>query len=297
MPLQLKRRQQFVSPFEVESFLLDLNENFNVLYTSLTNVEHAAPTKPREGMFVFADGTTWNPGSGRGLYQYTNGAWRPLGYSLIWQGIADRRIYVGSLPSPNQNAFTALFNVLSDADDTANDHIAVFLRRGGTEALTRYYHYRTSAPQSIVSLVVSRGTVTTPAAIQSGDLGSFDFRGNDGTGTVYHSGTQPGETDAQGSLHFLATQTWSVSARGTKARLYVTKNGTTTQYLAVEVDQDGSVTLDPNGNAFKTFYGTATPEGNVTANPGSHYMRNNSGTGEFWVKTTGTGNTGWTKVI
>jgi hypothetical protein len=34
-----------------------------------------APPKPREGMVVFADGTAWNPGSGKGFYGYKSGAW------------------------------------------------------------------------------------------------------------------------------------------------------------------------------------------------------------------------------
>ena len=34
-------------------------------------VLYAAPEKPRAGMLVYADGTTWNPGSGEGLYRYT----------------------------------------------------------------------------------------------------------------------------------------------------------------------------------------------------------------------------------
>jgi hypothetical protein len=42
--------------------------------------------------------------------------------------------------------------------------------------------------------------------------------------------------------------------------------------------------------------GTASPEASVTANPGSLYLRNNGGTGEMWIKTSGTGNTGWTQV-
>jgi hypothetical protein len=42
--------------------------------------------------------------------------------------------------------------------------------------------------------------------------------------------------------------------------------------------------------------GTASPEASVTANPGSLYLRNNGGTGEMWLKTSGTGNTGWTQV-
>lgn len=39
---------------------------------------HRAPDKPREGMIVFADGTDWNPGGGKGAYQYLSGAWVKL---------------------------------------------------------------------------------------------------------------------------------------------------------------------------------------------------------------------------
>lgn len=36
---------------------------------------HAAPTKPREGMIVEADGTDWNPGDGAGQYTFRGGVW------------------------------------------------------------------------------------------------------------------------------------------------------------------------------------------------------------------------------
>lgn len=32
-----------------------------------------APEKPQVGQIVFADGTNWDPGSGRGLYYYDSG--------------------------------------------------------------------------------------------------------------------------------------------------------------------------------------------------------------------------------
>jgi len=35
----------------------------------------AAPAKPQIGQIVFADGSNWNPGSGRGLYYYDTGGW------------------------------------------------------------------------------------------------------------------------------------------------------------------------------------------------------------------------------
>jgi len=39
---------------------------------------NAPPTRPREGMLVFADGTDWNPGAGRGVYVFNNGVWVKL---------------------------------------------------------------------------------------------------------------------------------------------------------------------------------------------------------------------------
>jgi hypothetical protein len=42
-------------------------------------VMYAAPTKPRTGWLVYADGTTWNPGSGEGVYVYlSDGTWSKL---------------------------------------------------------------------------------------------------------------------------------------------------------------------------------------------------------------------------
>lgn len=39
---------------------------------------NAEPNKPREGMIVFADGTDWDPGAGKGVYTYSSGAWSKL---------------------------------------------------------------------------------------------------------------------------------------------------------------------------------------------------------------------------
>lgn len=45
----------------------------------LLGMLYVAPTKPRDGMIVLADGVNWNPGSGAGYYGYRAGAWRFLG--------------------------------------------------------------------------------------------------------------------------------------------------------------------------------------------------------------------------
>ena len=46
-----------------------------ILYLSELNV---APTRPRVGMVVLADGVNWNPGAGGGFYGYRAGAWFKL---------------------------------------------------------------------------------------------------------------------------------------------------------------------------------------------------------------------------
>ena len=33
------------------------------------------PKRMREGMLVIADGVSWNPGAGKGLYEFRNGVW------------------------------------------------------------------------------------------------------------------------------------------------------------------------------------------------------------------------------
>jgi len=45
------------------------------------DVSYAAPPKPRDGDVRLADGTTWNPGSGRGFYWYDapGATWKFLG--------------------------------------------------------------------------------------------------------------------------------------------------------------------------------------------------------------------------
>jgi len=43
--------------------------------TTTLPVLSAAPAKPQIGQVVFADGTNWNPNSGRGLYYYDTNGW------------------------------------------------------------------------------------------------------------------------------------------------------------------------------------------------------------------------------
>lgn len=60
---------------ELETIALEFNSARD---TPLNTELHVEPEKPRNGMIVLADGTNWNPGSGRGFYGRVNGAWSKL---------------------------------------------------------------------------------------------------------------------------------------------------------------------------------------------------------------------------
>lgn len=47
------------------------------------DVVTSPPTRPRDGLIAFADGVSWNPGEGKGLYVYTNGMWRPMSPPMV----------------------------------------------------------------------------------------------------------------------------------------------------------------------------------------------------------------------
>ena len=38
-----------------------------------------APDKPTQGLLVYADGVSFDPGSGKGYYRYDNGSWVHIG--------------------------------------------------------------------------------------------------------------------------------------------------------------------------------------------------------------------------
>ena len=74
-----------VSPEQLPDYLFnelnrggDIIFNLDTLRVEQTNVE---PSKARDGDIRYADGTNWNPGSGRGIYVYIDDvspAWEKL---------------------------------------------------------------------------------------------------------------------------------------------------------------------------------------------------------------------------
>lgn len=64
---------------ELLRYVQDLERRVAVSMASLASghmdVLYAAPDKPRAVLLAVADGTSWNPGSGYGLYAYNGTAW------------------------------------------------------------------------------------------------------------------------------------------------------------------------------------------------------------------------------
>ena len=74
-------------------------------------------------------------------------------------------------------------------------------------------------------------------------------------------------------------------------KLFANVFGTANSFSAVQTFPTGGVVI---GTA-KVLNGSGSPEGAVTAPIGSLFLRSDGGaTTTFYVKTSGTGNTGWT---
>lgn len=73
------------NPREFAVWILDelrhISDTVSELETDTLTLKewNAEPDKLYNGLVAYADGTNWNPGSGRGVYAYENGSWQLLG--------------------------------------------------------------------------------------------------------------------------------------------------------------------------------------------------------------------------
>ena len=60
----------------IENYLFQELQRISEVITPLADgdlrIRHVVPTKPRNGLY-YADGTDWNPGSGKGVYRFDEG--------------------------------------------------------------------------------------------------------------------------------------------------------------------------------------------------------------------------------
>lgn len=99
----------------VEQLQFALEELDRSFYT----VSYVVPDRPREGMIRLADGTTWNPGLGKGLYQYTGGVWRKLsGYENV--------LDYGAVGDGSHDDTTAIVAALTAAASNPSSRMVLF---------------------------------------------------------------------------------------------------------------------------------------------------------------------------
>ena len=140
---------------------------------------------------------------------------------------------------------------------------------------------------SIFSGQASAGVLATPLVIANGaELVRTEGRGYDGSAMQiagmagFWVDGAPGSGDVPGR--------WDLFLK--------TAAGSFTRKL--RVSNDGRITFGSSGTDPILFYGSGSPEGVVTALVGSIYLRTGGGAGTaFYVKESGTGNTGWTAIV
>lgn len=67
------------SPVDFERELNEVERAFNEQDFVQLTIRYREPERYREGMVVYADGTEWNPGSGKGVYVRKTSSWVLLG--------------------------------------------------------------------------------------------------------------------------------------------------------------------------------------------------------------------------
>ena len=141
--------------------------------------------------------------------------------------------YTGASSAVDLNAQT-LVNVAHLGIGTATVPTILLRAVGDNTAISRIAMrgYSSDANSSAIRVTKFRGTTGAPQAPQSGDsLGKFELAGY---------GTTSSDGYPQASYEGVATEAWGAIARGAKTLFKVTPNGTTTQAIALTLNQDSS---------------------------------------------------------
>lgn len=95
--------------------------------------QFVAPAKPIEGVVYYADGTSWNPGSGEGYYGYINSVWVKLDNNFAAGGLI--------IPSSANPTPTVEGDARWDSDDDA-----LIIGDGASQAIFRQSNWERIGP-------------------------------------------------------------------------------------------------------------------------------------------------------
>jgi len=168
------------------------------------------------------------------VYFRYKGYWKPLAYNSSLTGYIP---YTGATSAIDLNAKTVV-NISHLGINTTSVPTILLRAIGDNNSTSRISlrGYSSDANSSSIRVTKFRGTVAAPQAPQSGDnLGKFELAGY---------GTTSSEGYPQATFEGLATENWGATARGAKIQFKVTPNTTTTQAIALTINQDKSAVFE-----------------------------------------------------
>jgi len=77
-PAPIPTESQYLTQY-IANELIAIQSAINALAAGHLDKVYAVPAKLRDGDVRYADGATWNPGSGAGIYYYNGTLWKLLG--------------------------------------------------------------------------------------------------------------------------------------------------------------------------------------------------------------------------
>ena len=77
-PAPIPTDSQYLTQY-IANELIAIQSAINALAAGHLDKVYAVPAKLRDGDVRYADGVTWNPGSGAGIYYYNGTLWKLLG--------------------------------------------------------------------------------------------------------------------------------------------------------------------------------------------------------------------------
>jgi hypothetical protein len=174
------------------------------------------------------------------------------GYSPGQGGVASITIGAGPVVAIGPPASGGTLSVNSNDDFGQSDWV-LWTRResasgvgytgyGSVSNLSRFQHFSGSNyPEAVLTGIVARGTVGSPAAVQSGDnLFILDGRGYDGS-SVDHGEYTLGWSDGQAAVKIQTTENWTGSAHGAQILFQTTPNGSLGVQDSMVVGSSGTV--------------------------------------------------------
>ena len=203
-----------------------------------------------------------------------------------------------SLP-PNQIAYGNADSSLTSSDNFTFDRVTgnvtigqnLFINpSGASQAIITRYENNPFSNEFVTRK--ARGTRENPAAVQEEDiLGGLEFYAYDGT-----------NWDIAGRLIPFAYRVNDDDYIDSRLRFEVGRDSLNTPYVPFEILPEGLILKGKIWlNTQKTlgiFTGTGSPEGVLSADVGSTFHRTDGGAGtSYYVKESGTGNTGWVATV